>query len=95
MKKHIAFLLTVALLIGLLPAALIPASAKTAEYKHIRTVLYENAFETSPFKGSWTSKDADGDGSDWGFYTNTGGTHSGSGDDVALLRHRGPPAFPE
>ncbi|MBR5942628.1 MAG: choice-of-anchor J domain-containing protein [Clostridia bacterium] len=79
MKKAIAVILTLTMLLALPPAALRPATVKAESYVNIFTTLYENAFETSPFKGGWTSKDADGDGRDWGFYTTTGGTHSGSG----------------
>ncbi|MBQ6553417.1 MAG: choice-of-anchor J domain-containing protein [Clostridia bacterium] len=80
MKKTAAVILTLTLLLGLFPAALGPVTAKANTYKNIVKTLYENAFETNPFKGSWTSKDADGDGHDWTFFTSSSAVaHSGNG----------------
>lgn len=45
-------ILAFALMLGLVPAALGPVTAKADTSRYIVKKLYENSFETNPFNGS-------------------------------------------
>ena len=71
MKKAriISAILTLTLLLGMLPAAFVPASAAPAEADTTERLVYSFDFESDPYAAGWWTRDYDGDGYNWEYYT--------------------------
>ena len=81
--RVLSAILTLALLLSLAPAAVIPALPASAEAKAtsagVETVVFSEDFSSNPFDRGWDESDIDGDGNGWEYY---------DGDSV-LFRHSG------
>ena len=83
-RKLLSILVASAMLLALLPAALIPASAETKAPAKDDTehLLYYDNFTEYPFNGDWGRADGNGDGASWyhtmtasgAFYHNAAGS---------------------
>ena len=67
--RVLSAILTLALLLSLAPAAVIPALPASAEAKAtsvgVETVVFSEDFSSNPFDRGWEESDIDGDGNGW------------------------------